>query len=384
LFLKQITQQQIMKTPMNKLFKTILIFSITLLSAALPIGGQGFLFVPSALANGNLVVVFQPNPLFSEANFLPGDTVGGSAQVTNNTAETQKIGTQAVSVSDPDDLGGVLYLEIKENATSLYTGTLSDFFTAGEIYLSDLAGNGANTTYEYSITFDSNAGDEYQGLGLGFDINIGFFGEESVSTEVPAGSSSGGGYSAQGLNIFNEAIGGVGSDTVTITWDTNLIATSRVIYSPSTSNPIFDINTPPNYGYDYSTTEDSDKVLDHTVVITGLNPATVYFFRCVSHASPDTISPEYSFTTLGPGESAITEETPLYPEEGEVLGASIIRAGLPETGGIIDRIVKRAGFSSSKSDEFKINLIIAAGLVFIWITLILLRKVIGYKNNDRI
>lgn len=61
-------------------------------------------------------------------------------------------------------------------------------------------------------------------------------------------------------------------------------------------------------------------------------------------------------------------------QQGEVAGASIIRTGLPETGGIFDKIAKTAGFSSFKSNEFKIDLLIAAGLIFIWIVLFLIRK----------
>ena len=292
---------------MDKTIKTIFIISIAVL-------GAGFLFASPVSANGNLVVVFQNTPLFYEASFLPGDTVTRWVQVTNNTAETQKIGTQAIGVDNDDHLGDVMYLEIKQDTTLLYSGTLSEFFTAGEIYLSDLEA-GANITYNYAITFDSGAGDDYQGLGLGFDIVVGFFGQESVSTEVPVGGNNGGGYSAEGLIIFNEAIGGVGSDTVTITWDTNLNATSRVIYSPLSSAPIFNPGNPPNYGYDSSTTEDSNKVIDHTVVIPGLTPGTTYVFRCISHASPDTVSPEYSFTTINPGETPIEQEiTPLQTE----------------------------------------------------------------------
>ena len=357
---------------MNNLFKTILIISIAVL-------GAGFLFASPVSANGNLVVVFQNTPLFYEASFLPGDTVTRWVQVTNNTTETQQIGTQAINVSDPDHLGNVLNLVITENGipTPRYNGTLSQFFAAGEIYLSDLAGNVTTTTYNYSITFNSNAGDEYQGKGLGFNFYIGFLGE-SVGQEMPPGiggnGGGGGGTSSGGLIIFNEAIGGVGSDTVTITWDTNLNATTRVIYSLLSSAPVFNINNPPNYGYHFSTSEDTNKVIDHTVVIPGLTPGTTYVFRCVSHNSPDTLSPEYSFTTLGAGETPITEVTPLQTGEGEVLGEAIIRTGLPETGGIFDKIAKTAGLSSSQSNEFKINLLIAGAIILIWIVLFLIRK----------
>jgi hypothetical protein len=358
---------------MNK-FKTILIFSIAVL-------GAGFLFALPVYAQpiDPLVVQFQTTPLFNEASFLPGDTVTRSAIVTNNSGQTQRIGTQAINVSDPDHLGNVLNLEIKEGLTTLYTGTLSAFFAAGEIYLSELA-NGATTTYYYSITFDLNAGDNYQGKGLGFDIAVGFLGE-SISQQVSSegGGGGGGGTSTAGLIIFDEAIT-VAADTATITWKTNLNSTSRVIYSPSPA-PVFDITNPPNYNYTYSTTEDVTKVMNHTVVINGLAPATTYFFRCVSHNSPDTLSPEYSFATLNPGETPTENEQQLGEQMGEVAGAAIIRTALPETGGIIDKIAKAAGLSSTKSNEFKINLLIAGGLIFIWIVLFLIRWGIKHQKT---
>jgi len=343
---------------MNKI-KTILIISIAVLGGVL-------LFNLNASANSVLVVQFQPNPLFNQMSFLPGDTATASVIVTNNSAQTQKIGTQAINFSDLNHLGDVLHLVITEGAFTRYSGTLSQFYNAGEIHLSDLAGNGANTTYYYAITFDLNAGDTYQGKGLGFDIVVGFLGE-SIGQEIPPGvGGGGGGASSGGLIIFNEAIGGLGSATVTITWDTNLSATSRVIYSPLSSAPVFNPSNPPNYGYDFSTTEDTNKVTDHTVIIPGLNPATTYVFRCVSHNSPDTLSPEYSFTTLGPGETPIEGIQQLGEQMGEVLGAAVIRTALPETGGILNKI--------AKSNESKINLILASGLIFIWIVLFLIRK----------
>jgi hypothetical protein len=84
---------------------------------------------------------------------------------------------------------------------------------------------------------------------------------------------------------------------------------------------------------------------------------------------------------LGPGETPITETTPLQAEEGEVLGEAIIRTALPDTGGIFDKIAKTAGLSSTKSNKIKINLLIAGALIFIWIVLFLIRKSIKVKEN---
>jgi len=350
---------------MNKI-KTILIISIAVL-------GAGFLFALPVSANGNLVVVFQNSPLFNEANFLPGDTISRWAQVTNNSTETQQIGTQAINVINIDHLGDVMHLQITEGVNTRYSGTLSQFFAAGEIYLSDLAGNGANTTYNYAITFDFGAGDDYWSKGLSFDFYIGFLGE-SISQEIPpgvGGNGGGGGTYTAGLIIFDEAVT-VDVNTATITWKTNLNSTSRVIYSTLSSAPVFSISNPPNYGYTDSTTEDANKILNHSVTINGLLSGTVYVFRCISHASPDTISSEYSFTTLQPGETP-SEEAITF-QQGEVAGAAIIRTDLPETGGILGKIAKSTGLSSARSNDFKINLFIAGTLIFIWIVLFLIRK----------
>lgn len=71
--------------------------------------------------------------------------------------------------------------------------------------------------------------------------------------------------------------------SVTITWDTDIVATSRVIYD-TTSHPDLTGLTAPNFGYAISTPESdtATKVTAHSVTITGLSPATKYYFRVVS------------------------------------------------------------------------------------------------------
>ncbi|MEJ0001766.1 MAG: MBG domain-containing protein [bacterium] len=91
--------------------------------------------------------------------------------------------------------------------------------------------------------------------------------------------------------------------TITVTWTTDHPATSRVVYGTS---PVSDIDAhtagTPNYGYQSSTSETDSvtKVTSHTVVVTGLTPGTPYFFRGVSHGSPESISDEVSETTTTP------------------------------------------------------------------------------------
>ncbi|HEX5455931.1 MAG TPA: chitobiase/beta-hexosaminidase C-terminal domain-containing protein [Candidatus Saccharimonadales bacterium] len=84
------------------------------------------------------------------------------------------------------------------------------------------------------------------------------------------------------------------TSTITITWTTNQPATSRVIYD---TVPHSTLGSPPNYGYAHSTVEDSTKVTHHSVIVSGLVSGTTYYFRTVSHGSPESVSDQISGNT---------------------------------------------------------------------------------------
>ncbi len=96
--------------------------------------------------------------------------------------------------------------------------------------------------------------------------------------------------------ISNEAINTPGETSITITWTTDNPSTSRVIYD-TVSHAILDVA--PNYGYSSSTleTDTSSKVTSHSVTISGLTAGTTYYYRVVSHGSPEVVGDEKSFTT---------------------------------------------------------------------------------------
>ena len=83
--------------------------------------------------------------------------------------------------------------------------------------------------------------------------------------------------------ISNIATSNITQTSVTITWDTNIVASSRVIYD-SISHPDISTSTAPNFGYTASTpeTDVTTKVVKHSVNISGLNPGTKYYFRVLS------------------------------------------------------------------------------------------------------
>ncbi|KKR70654.1 MAG: endoglucanase-like protein, nonfunctional [Candidatus Woesebacteria bacterium GW2011_GWA2_40_7b] len=93
--------------------------------------------------------------------------------------------------------------------------------------------------------------------------------------------------------ISGETSSSATTDSVTITWTTDEAATSRVIYDTASHA----LGAAPNYGYANSTDEDSTKVTSHSVGLTGLTAGTTYYYRTVSHGSPEAVSDENSFTT---------------------------------------------------------------------------------------
>ncbi|MBN1779193.1 MAG: hypothetical protein JW816_03170 [Candidatus Buchananbacteria bacterium] len=109
------------------------------------------------------------------------------------------------------------------------------------------------------------------------------------------GGGGGGGGAPIALQINNEATTNTLTDSVVIVWYTNKPATSRVVYGTVSHNPVVD--PAPNYGYDFSTPDDTNKVLYHEITITGLTPGVTYYFRPISAASPEIFGKEINSTT---------------------------------------------------------------------------------------
>ena len=363
---------------MNKLSKTILIGSIALV-------GLGVFAVPETSANANLSVQFEQTPLFNETNILPGDTVNRWAKATNNTVYNMPIATQAINVTDPDNLGSQLSLVIKKGSDTLYTGTLADFLAAGEVYLSNLAG-GAQTQYDFEVNFNPLTDNPYQEKRVGFDIQIGFQGDLPIPRLGQTfGTASGG---ENNLIIYEETILNSGDTFATITWKTKVgstdipyAASSQVIYGTAGESHLLDLNNAPLYGYAHATpeTDTSPTVVNHSVTIYGLTPGTTYFFRCVSRGSL-AISQELSFTTRAvAGATTLPEGASGEAESSGVLGEET-EAALE---GAIPTEVK--GLMTSVEDIFKLeNLCLALLIVIILLLALYLLSIIRKDEKKKI
>jgi len=81
------------------------------------------------------------------------------------------------------------------------------------------------------------------------------------------------------LAIFNEHLASTGTTTVTVTWDTNIAATSRVTYGLL---PVLSLGASPLYGYDLSTATDTIASTTHSVTIEGIPSGVSTYFRPIS------------------------------------------------------------------------------------------------------
>ena len=315
------------------------------MSKYLVILAAGLIFAGPVLA-ADLEVQFEDKPLFNNANFLPGESIVKWGKVINNSGKIQRIAVEAINFENSDKLGDALILKITENGNLLYEKDLSRFFNEGEVYLSDLAA-GQDTIYNFSISFYPEVGNTFQGKTLFFDILIGFQGTEGG---LPPGSGGGGGGGLpRGLTIAEPLkIENLTSTSVVIKWLTNYSSTSSVVYDDDDGQ--FDLSAgKPKYGYEWVKEGDDTgkpKVVSHTVTLTGLNPATIYYYRCVSHGS-FAVSTEYSFTTL------VDEEEEEKNQESGIENQEIVWQKEQDREALLPDQEERKPFSGLKGSEEK-------------------------------
>ncbi len=133
----------------------------------------------------------------------------------------------------------------------------------------------------YTITYDVSDSQNLPAQQKSRVVNVGVAGNPGCTSNCGGGGGGGGGGSPS-LSIINEKLTVTGTTTVTVTWDTNLAADSRVVYG---LNSVPTLATPPYYGYQITTATDTTLTLKHTMVISGIPSAIATYFRPVSSVS---------------------------------------------------------------------------------------------------
>lgn len=137
------------------------------------VDAAGALSFNTGVANGQ--------PIFSFSNISPGFSTSHNITAENSDTVARKTGVKGIKTSG-GILDNALLIEIKQNGSTLYgPKMLSEFFsdsqTLNGVELSQL-NPGQSAEYEFFVTFESSAGNEYQNQSLVFDLQFGIIGED--------------------------------------------------------------------------------------------------------------------------------------------------------------------------------------------------------------
>lgn len=132
------------------------------------------------------------SPLFSVSNLIPGESVEKTLTVVNNRDETL---SAFLSANNQDDSGNILHnvlrISIKSNGTSIYTDTLANFLNlSSPVSLGNIPKSNSQN-YQMLISFDIEAGNEYQGKSTDFDLSVNLSGS-GVDTDTAQDGGIGG------------------------------------------------------------------------------------------------------------------------------------------------------------------------------------------------
>ncbi len=242
-------------------------------------------------------------PIFAIDNFLPGETTIEKIRVHNLSEQNQTIGLKVVDFDggcvEDHCLADEFILTIGETGNaSLYSGSLQDFYEAGDIPLSEV-GTGDNASYNLYVYFKEGTMTEFQGRSISFNLQIGFFTRETISGEVNQGGDGGSVYIPPivgAVNILNTSGPVILSPTsVKMSCETDASSYCRIVYD---TVPHSILSNPPNYGYLFSTPPTTNKITVHDIDISDLEVSTTYYYRFICWASPARVSKEYSFRVL--------------------------------------------------------------------------------------
>lgn len=273
--------------------------AIAIAMAMVGIFGFGGLAV-AQMQTGGIAVSYEQTPLFSnesgDNNIVPGDIISRTVGVENQDSVAHEI---AMKFYDTDkgefglpgqNLASQFDFEIKKNGNLVYSARLDEAFDKNEIEMNSSLAGGQSETYDFILSFDHSAGNEYQSKTMGFSICLGFAGEDfclSDESETNRGlmtlaSVSGGGISGgTSIIVFGSGVNTFCKDGVAgalLSWNTNLDAVGRGLYAPATGEEVFDYGILPNYGYN-TTLWETALAKKHFAVISGLTPGQVYNYR---------------------------------------------------------------------------------------------------------
>jgi hypothetical protein len=185
------------------------------LSVCLSVIAGTFLFVSPASATRSINVDGALDPIFDEDNIYPGFSTDDTVTIENTGTETVDVYFR-FNLDDGSDLADQLKLYVIRTDNDSYRlggegdrMTLEDADDEGALFI-DRLNVGQNEEYEIKITFNKNAGNEYQEKSAEFDLELGY--ETEPATGSPPFRA---GFTGQmpteevaGVSVPEEGVGG--------------------------------------------------------------------------------------------------------------------------------------------------------------------------------
>ncbi|OGG32422.1 hypothetical protein A3I51_06050 [Candidatus Gottesmanbacteria bacterium RIFCSPLOWO2_02_FULL_38_8] len=159
----------------------------------------GFLWLPGKAEGADVEVTCDSSycmpanlPSFFEGEgvWYPGKSVIKTMKITNNSVSEQTLIIEDRNHQVINELDKAINFGVKEQGgSSLWSGTMDDFFNANEVVLSNI---GANSFKEYELKFslDQSVGSNYMDSSLSFDFVLGYQAPAPTATGAPEPSSS--------------------------------------------------------------------------------------------------------------------------------------------------------------------------------------------------
>ena len=151
-----------------------------------------FIFSPNCVFAGNDLTITCTNnscskssnlPLFSELNIAPGSKNTQSVKVINNRSDNCNLLFKLNSNSSSNQLFSVQTISIVSDNTVWYAGAFNNLFDNNNHQLGNIDSN-QYKNYQWTISLNQSAGNEYQSLNTSFNIDFNFTcGEDNSSSD---------------------------------------------------------------------------------------------------------------------------------------------------------------------------------------------------------
>jgi hypothetical protein len=174
----------------------------------LPLIIIAFLILPAAAAGADLTIVCEnegqcqgepDGALFSVSNAVPGEEFAREIEIKNERGKSCDLTLGAERTGEADILSGWLVVRVSDSDSSYFSGSFDDFLGAAPVDIGTVGG-GENKTVSWKISFDKEAGNEYQAKRVDFDAAVYISCEDADDPgDLPAGMILGAATGAGGV-----------------------------------------------------------------------------------------------------------------------------------------------------------------------------------------